>query len=218
MKPKRKIVERNPPGDPTLLKKASTQANLVRGLAALDSIWKRGVIPRDLEQHFYLTWYGFENGNVRRLSRTLGLHRNTLVMNFRLKVKYPSTIRLRRFWFKIGKSHPGKSFQERLFRFYNRAVKTPWLLNRENEALADLWLMGVDRKTIRAHYVLWALREGMDLFEISGKMRKGTRSVHRFRVYATKTGSPGKKWLEPLKAPKAEWFPQGKRGRRRRGL
>jgi len=213
---KRKKVPRNLPNDPTLIKKASTKANLVRGLAALDSLWKRGVTPKDLENHFLLTWFAFENGNVFRLAKTLNLHRNTLVLNYKQKFKKPSTVKLRKYWLGLGVLHAKREFNEKLLEFYHRIIKRPQLLSRENEGLANLWLMGVDRKTVRAHYVLWALRRGIKLTQICRNMRKNKRSVHRFRVYATRPGSPAKKWLEPLKATKAEWYPPGLRGRKGR--
>ena len=215
MKKRNKSKSKFPP-NPLILKEAAKKGNLGQGLKALDSIWKRGVIPRDLEQHFYLTWFAYENGNVRRLAETIGMHRNTLVLNYRVKVKHVSTLKLRRLLSEVRKTHPKKSFHEQLFRFYHRVFKEPWFLSRENEALANLWLMGVDRKTVRAQYVLWALRSGITLAEIARKMKRETSSVHRFRVYATRPGSPAQKWLAPLKATKAEWYPPGLRGRKKK--
>lgn len=54
---------------------------------ALGSVWKRGLLPKELENHILMTWLAYENGNVRRLSDTIGLHGNTLILNFKKKAK-----------------------------------------------------------------------------------------------------------------------------------
>lgn len=204
------------PNDPGLIIRVSTKANLVRGLSILDSIWKKGLLPKDLENHFLITWLAYENGNVSRLSQKIGLHRNTLVSYFKEKVKKPSTFKLRTLWLGINSAKGNKTFPDKLYKFYNHVVGAPHFSKKENEALGNLWLMGVDRKTVRANYILWALRRGRGLTEIAKVMKRSLRGIHRYRVYATRPGSPAKKWLEPLKATKAEWYPIWKRGRKRK--
>src|SRR5260221_14478777 len=86
------------PSDSKILKAASTKRNLVLGLATLASVWRRGLLPKDLENHFLMTWLAYENGNVARLSKTMGLHRNTLVIKYGNRSKNGSTINLRKLW------------------------------------------------------------------------------------------------------------------------
>lgn len=197
------------PSDPRILKKASTKRNLVRGLTALGSMWKRGLLPRDLENHWLVTWLAYENGNVRRLSDTIGLHRNTLILNFKEKVKKPSTFKLRTLWRKIQSKKAEKPFTDKLFEFYHKTINRPRFPMRENESLANLWLMGIHRKVVRAHFIIWSFRQGRKLEEICKRLGKHTRSIHRYRTYVTRPGSPAQKWLAPMKALKDEWFPPG---------
>lgn len=216
-KRKKRTNRSHHPNDPGLIKKAATRPNLTRGLDALASIWKRGLLPKDLENHYLMTWFAYDNGNVSRLSDRIGLHRNTLISNFREKVKKPSTIRPRHHWLRINSAKGKRTFPDKLYEFFNGIVRTPHFSKKENEGLANLWLMGVDRKTVRAHYILWALRRGMDLTEISKVMKKSLRGIHRYRVYATRPGSPAHKWFGPLKATNEEWYPIHRRGRKKKG-
>ncbi len=216
MKTKRKRAGgRHFPNDTMILKKASSKRNLVRGLAVLGSVWKRGLLPRDLENHFLMTWFAYENGNVHRLSDTIGLHRNTLILNFKEKVKRPSTFKLRTLWRKIQSKKAKKQFSDQLFDFYHKVIKRPRFSKIEDESLANLWLMGVTRKVVRAHFILWSFRQGRGLKEVCKSLGKHTRSIHRYRAYVTKLGSPAQKWFEPMKAKKKEWFRPGLRGKRK---
>ncbi len=207
--PKRqKSTRRNLPSDPKILKTANSSSNHVLGLKALASLWKRGFSPKDLENHFLMTWLAYENGNVSRLSKTLGLHRNTLVLNFRDKAKSPSTIKLRNLWLKILFSSGKKSFSHKVFEFYFRAFTKPPLKKFKNEGLVNLWLMGFPRKVVRLHFILWLFRRGRRLREVSRILRLNPRSIHRFRLQATQPGSPVAKWLGPLKPTHKDWYPK----------
>src|ERR1039457_448681 len=120
------------PSDPRILKKASTKRNLVRVLAALGSMWKRGLLPRDLENHFLMTWLAYENGNIRRLSDTIGLNRNTLILNFKEKAKKSSTFKLRTIWRKIQSKKTKRPFGDPLFYFYRKIISRPRFSRIEN--------------------------------------------------------------------------------------
>ncbi len=203
------------PTDPQILKTANSKCNHILGLKVLGSLWKRGLFPSDLENHFLMTWLAYENGNASRLSKTLGLHRNTLIFQFREKANSPSTIKLRKLWFKICSLSGKKSFSQKVFEFYFRAFTKPPLKKFENEGLVNLWLMGFPRKVVRLHFILWLFKRGRSLKEVSRILRLNPRSIHRFRLQATQPGSPVAKWLKPLKPTKKDWYPLGFGGRRK---
>ena len=68
------------PTDSQILKSANSKRNHILGLKVLGSLWKRRLLPRDLENHYLMTWLAYVNGNITKLSKTLGWHRNTLVL------------------------------------------------------------------------------------------------------------------------------------------
>ena len=201
------------PSDPRILKKASSRLNLIRGLKALDLLWKRGLLPWDLENHFLMTWLAYENGNVQRLSNTIGLHRNTLIFNFKEKIKKQSTFKLRTVWRKIQKKQAKRPFADHLFAFYHKVINRPRFTKTESEKLKNLWLMGIPRKVVLAHFISWSFRHGFNFEEVSKNLGTSGRSVHRYRIYATQKGSQALKWLGPMKAKKTDWFPTWKKWR-----
>jgi len=206
MSPKRKKKNRpSLPPNPANLKESAKKGNLEKGLAALESLWKRGVLPQNLMKHYLMTWLAYENGNVIRLSKTLGLNRNTVITRFNKKAGKRSTVRLRKSWERIGLAKP-RTFSERVYEFYRYEIKEPRLSKAESGGLTNLWLMGVPQRVLSSHYVLWSFRKGRGLVEISERLGKSKRTIHRFRAYAVRPGSPALKWLAPMKALKKEWF------------
>jgi hypothetical protein len=192
--------------DPNLIQTASTPNNLINGLKILDRLWTRGIVPAELRNHYFLTWLAYGNGNISRLSKTLGLNRNTLVLIFKQKLKKRYTFKLRVLWNEIRTEMPGRPFSLRLHQFYRRVFSFPRLSELENESMTNFWLMGVKQKDLLAHYFLWALRRGMNIKKMSKILGMSDRSVMRAREYALRPGSPAKRWLEPMKVKESDWF------------
>ena len=216
MKAKRKSVGGGAfPSDPSILKKASSKRNLVRGLATLGILWKRGLLPKDLNSHFYITWLAFENGNATRLAKVLNLHRNSLIFIFKNKLRKPSTYKLRKMWLKIGSSFKNKTFSDKVRIFHKKTIGNPRIFAKENRGLVNLWLMGMPRKVVLAHFISWSFRQGLNLEAVSKRLRTSGRSVHRYRSYAAQKGSPTLKWLGSMKVTRSEWFPLWKNWRRK---
>lgn len=201
--------------DPSILKSADSRRSHIQGLKALGSLWNRGLLPNDLENHFFITWLAYVNGNVFSLSSTLGLHRNTLINIFKHKAKKSSTYKLRKIWLQINSAEKTDSFSERVFRFYHRVIKAPKFSRAENKALANLWLMGMTRKAIRSHFVFWFSRRGEDIKKTSKRMGLNYRTLRRYRAYAAGPNSPAAKWLKPLRPKKKDWYPLGFGGRKK---
>ncbi len=218
MKPRRKKYRKSHfQSDPKLLKKAYSKQNLTRGLWVLASLWKRCLLPRDLENHYLMTWLAYANGNVSRLSEVIGWHRNTLVLYFRDKIKKPSTIKFRKLWLSIRSKDSKKAFPEKVLEFYQRMFSKPRFSKRENAGLVHLWLMGVPRKVVKYNFILYLFRQGKNINEVSQRLGMDARSISRYRWEATKPGSPAIKWFKPLKAKREEWYPSGhRRGRKRK--
>jgi hypothetical protein len=200
------------PPDPKILREISKRENIAKGVAALDSIWKQGILPNDLTGHYFITWLAYVNGNTVRFAKLTGLNRNTVIVTFLNGLRQPSTFKLRGLWFRVKERNKGKTFQDQVRIFYEKVVSKPRLQNNESRALVCLWLMGVPRKVIRAHYVFWSLRQGRGLMEIGIRLGKDLRSIHRYRVYGSKQGSLANKWLILMGINKSDWQPR-KRGR-----
>ncbi len=209
MKPKK--VRRKPfPRDTKILKKASSKRNLIRGLATLDSIWKRGLSPKDTDKHFLMTWLTYERGNVVWLSKTIGQSRSTLILNLQKLFKSSPFLKLRQISKMILVENSNQPFFSKVYEFYCRFIRKPRLTEKENEGLTNLWLMGVNRKVVRSHFILWSHRQGRTLREICKRWEKNSLPVNRLRAYAAKPGSPVMKWLKPLKLTKTDFsFPKG---------
>jgi hypothetical protein len=195
--------------DQKLLKEATQKGNLEKGLKALDSLWKRGINFQELEGSFYFSWLSYANWNVINMAKYAKLHRNTVIVVFRHSFQIRSIYNLRLKWKKIRDKKI--SFPEKVKIIYDQAGMKPRFSKEETKGMVNLWLMGVPWEVVRAHFVLWSMRQGRSNREISNILGIHGRSVHRYRAYALRPGSPARKWLEPLKVKNKEWFFQ--RGR-----
>jgi len=175
----------------------------------MGNLWKRGLVPADLEKHFYLTWFAYWNGNVFRWAKASGIHRNTLILIFQEKLRKSSTIQLRELWFRIQSQSSKKGFADRLHAFYQKVASAPRFTKAESEGLSNLWLMGFPFKLLRIHYVLWAAREGLNKPEMMKKLGLGVRSLARIKASGGKPGSPAWKWFAPLKPTINDWYEFG---------
>ena len=205
---------KTPPSDPKLIQTAKSEKNLKRGLAVLDTLWKRGLTPKDTEKHYHLTWFAYENGNMIAVAKRLDMHRNTISADLIEKVKVRSRVELRQVWKKIYYEDTKKPFADMVFEFYKQTLQKPVLTKSESEALTNLWLMGVTRRVLRAHFILVSLRQGRTMKELCRTLQRDNRSLVRYRSNAAKPGSPEGKWLLPMKLKKYDWINPG-RGKRK---
>ena len=85
------------------------------GLNTLESFWSAGAIPEKLKGHYYLTWYALYDGNLRQLSKGIGLYRNTYYGILKKNFGITNALRLRAEWQKIKEERRGKQFNDQLF-------------------------------------------------------------------------------------------------------
>jgi hypothetical protein len=178
-----------------------------RGLAALSQIWRRGIKPKNLKQHYFLTWFAWKNGNVFQLARTIGMHRNSIIVIFKKERGTTRNLKLRMVWKKLCRSHPTRPFLARFCGFYQKIGAKPALTASQNSALASLWLMGMPRKAIRAHYLLWGFRRGMGRKDLARELGISYRTLNRIKQGANKKGSVPDVWLRVMSPKKKDWYP-----------
>jgi len=95
-------------GEEKVFKKSKKAMN--QGLKILGQLWARGLKPWDLRLHFFLTWLARENGNVFRLAKTIGMHRNSVIVIFKKERGTAKSLKLRMIQIKTCDSPPSWSF------------------------------------------------------------------------------------------------------------
>ena len=182
----------------------------------MGTLWDKGLLPDDLEKHFYLTWFAFKNGNVVQLAKGAGIHRNTAITKFQQNWGPKFTHGFRRLWRKIKSSYSRKDLPEQIFQFYKKVGKRPAFSKFQSKGLVWLWLSGLPWKTLRTHYAIWAIRNGETRAEISKRLGISGRTFHRIRIQGAWKGGLAHKWLLPLRPKESEWYPGWARGRIRK--
>jgi hypothetical protein len=200
---------------PATSKAKISKRALVSGLNTLDRLWARGFQPKDIWEHFLLTWFALSNGNVIKLSSLLGIGRTTLVYRYqRFTGKYAFS--LRRGWQLIGRMNKKSPFHKQLLILYKQFVTKPSLTPKENQHLVGLWTMGFPEKVVKVHYAFWMIREGYSRQEIIDRLDKTTRTLYRLMVFSLKKGGPVDRWLYPVKNKRELWIGLRKPGRHKK--
>lgn len=186
-------------------------------LVVLNRQWDRGLMPWELDNHYFLTWFGFKNGNVVQLAKAAGIHRNTAIGKFQSKWGKKFTFKLRQVWREITRKFPKDKFEGRVYRFYRKRGYGPGLKRKESNALVNIWLVGFPLKALRTHYSLWALRKGWTREDVSRELGISPRTFHRIRVMGAWKGELAHKWMLPLRPSERDWYPAWKSGKRKKG-
>lgn len=200
----------NVPFVPEKVKIQRTTRDILKGYKALDQLWSKGLKPKDLKFHFYLTWYAYAKGNGTLMAKMCGFHRNVMFYIFKSANGSTNTLRYRVLWEKIKTQYPNKDFFYRYLKFYVLTGGKANLNLSQHTTLTNLWLVGFPFSVLRSHYLLWAVRQRKDSHEIAKMMGKNYRSVLRFKQHALRPGSIDRKWLKPLKSKYEEWYPTRK--------
>ena len=155
-------------------------------------------MPQDLKLHFYLTWFARANGNASEMAQLVKIHRNQVLLMFAELRGTRRTFKLRKGWEKLRKKFPKKDFFYRFLKFYASFGRKPNLLLYQHNSLINLWLMGFPFKVLRAHFVLWAFRNGWTKEVIMKRFRFDKRTLHRIRFEGADKKSRAGYWLKPL--------------------
>lgn len=190
------------------LKADSSKTVLLEGLDCLKALWKKGLKPKDLNKHYFLTWFCFANGVMVRQSQILRMRRQSLIEVFGRIGLGNGTYKLRRIWLKILWKHPKKPFHDLLFSFYRKAVKKPVFSPAENEKLIRLWKMGFPLKALLPHFVLCAFQEGLSIEGTAERLGVDWRTIYGYISLGSREGSPVWQWLSPLRPKAKDWYPK----------
>lgn len=200
----------NVPFVPEKVKFQRTTRDILKGYKALDQLWSKGLKPKDLKLHFFMSWLARSNGNASVMAQMCGIHRNQVLLMFGELRGSRRTFKLRKTWEKLRVKYPKKDFFYRFLKFYVSSKGKPNLFLYQHTALVNLWLMGFPFKVLKAHYVLWAFRKGITKEEVSKRFCRDKRSLHRLRFEAANKKSKAYIWLRPLKPKYEEWYPHRK--------
>jgi hypothetical protein len=187
----------------------TSKLDLARNIKVFDKLWKRGLLPKDFKQHYFLTWLAYSNGNASKLSKALGLHRNTIIWVFK-NLKINKTYKFRILWRNHQMKSLKQSFHKQFNSFFKKMGGKPSFKPLENKNLVALWLMKMPPKAVKAHFVLWALRSGFTRKQVSQKLDISERSMHRIRFNGAQKSSKMGQWLAPLKPTVKDWYPNRK--------
>jgi len=162
-------------------------------------MWGRDLLPQDLERHYFLHWFVVYEGNILKTAEALKVHRNTIQGHF-LSLGYSKkSVRLRHAWQTIQLHARPLSFENKFFTFYKRFGDKPRLNPKENKDLVGLWNIRFPYKTLAAHYLLWAQREGKSkdwaIKRLDYSFRHRARLLSQVVQNKTRDGF----WLSPLK-------------------
>lgn len=170
-----------------------------RGLATLDRLWSRGLLPQDLDRHYFLHWFVVYKGNIIQTAKALDIHRNTIQGHF-LELGYSKkSVKLRHAWQLMEQKPKKMSFENKFHTFYKRFSGKPSLSPDENNALIGLWQAKFPFKTLTPHYLLWAIRTGKPKNWVEKKMGYSYRHKARLLSNVVKPKTRDGFWLSPLK-------------------
>jgi hypothetical protein len=182
------------------------KTRLSRGLRTLSLLWKRGLVPDDLERSYMLYWFLVCGGNILEAARRLGIHRNT-IQGYFLRFRYSRrAVRLRHAWGNLKERFPRKAEAELFHLFYRQHGEKPSFGSTETRGLVSLWSAGFPMKVLKAHYLLWASRRGKDRDWIESRL--GFSNRHQLRIFGQigRTGTRENFWLRTLSPKRDEWY------------
>ena len=191
------------------LRPGSSMADVKRGLEALNSFWKAGYRPDDLERHYFFTWFADSDGRILGAVRKMGIHRVTF-QNYMEKMGLSrQTIRLRKVWQGLDDGKGKKSFNRRVLALYRKMKFKPNVTPAQNDALIGLWLSGFPNKMMMPLFILWAVRSGKDRKWISKELDFTVRHTIRVLPSIASIKTETAFWLSPLKPKVLEMYKPG---------
>jgi hypothetical protein len=182
------------------------KTKLLKGLNNLGHLWKRGLIPENLERHYMLFWFLQSGGNILEAARRLKIHRNT-IQGYFLRFGYSKrAVKLRHEWNALREKHPRKSEADLFHLFYHSHNGKPRFSAVESDGLVLLWNTGFPMKVLKAHFLLWAVRSEKNRAWIADQLDFSNR--HQLRIFGQLNRPASREffWLSCLQLKKNEWF------------
>jgi hypothetical protein len=172
---------------------------LMDGYKTLNVLWDRGLVPKDLELHYFLHWFVLYEGNIVQTASALRVHRNNIQGHFRKFGFANKTYSLRDRWVALLEDHWEDSFETNFFKFFSRFNTETKFTPDENAHLAALWQSKFPFKTLLAHYALWAVRAHKPADWVQKKLDYSYRHHLRLLTSLLSTKTRNGFWLSPLK-------------------
>jgi hypothetical protein len=194
-------------------KTSFSKKRLLEGYRTLSGLWQKGLLPDDLELHYFLHWFALCDGNISRAAKALQIHRNNVEGRFPKFGLRGQAFNLRHSWARLVEKNKQASFKSNFLQFYRQAGGKPKFTPEENSGLTALWQTGFPFKTLLAHYALWGARAGKPKPWVQSQL--GYSHRHHLRLLTT-IRDPRKGngfWLAPLKPRPGEIAPRTGRPR-----
>jgi hypothetical protein len=183
-----------------------SKSDLTKGLQTIGKLWNKGLLPKDLERHYFLHWFVVYNGNILQTANALQIHRNTIQGHF-LDLGYSKkSVRLRHAWAELMDKNKSNSFESNFLSFYEQFGAKPQFTAEENKVLIALWKTKFNFKTLSSHYLLWALRSGKTKDWVQKKLDYSTRHRIRLLTGLLKPKNRDGFWLSVLKPSSQEIY------------
>src|SRR5665213_2971816 len=184
-----------------------SKKRLQQGCRTLNGLWHKGLLPDDMEVHFFLHWFSFYRGNISRAAQALQMHHNNLEGRFRRFGLQDGAFNLRHSWLRLAEKNRNESFESNFLKFYRQVRVKPKFTPEENSRLTALWQTGFPFKTLLAHYVLWAIRAGKPKTWVQSQLGYTDRNRRRYLTSVRNPTGNGF-WLAPFKPRPEEVSPR----------
>ena len=172
----------------------------------LDRIWARDMVPWNLEQHYFLFWFIFYQGDIQRIAEGLDVHRNTVQFQFDRFGIAEKSDQLLQIWADLAVKNKKSAYESTFLRLYKMYNPPSEVTPSENKNLIRLWQAGFSFKTLNAHYMLWALRNEKSKEWLQKKLGYTSHHCMRVLVSILDPNSTTGLWLAPLKPNPSEIY------------
>src|SRR5665213_4274299 len=172
--------------------------DLLKSYKTLNKLWHKGLLPNDLEFHYFLHWFAFYQGNINHAVRELHIHRSSFYIGLEKFGFSGKALNLRHSWQRLAEKNKKASFPAIFFKFYRRYGK-PKFTPEENRRLTALWQIRFPFKALRTHYALWGIRAGQPMEWVQKKLGHSQRNHLRLLAPLRNPKTGYGFWLSPLK-------------------
>jgi hypothetical protein len=157
-----------------------SKKRLLEGYRTLNQLWQKGLLPYDLELHYFLHWFAFYGGKTSHAARALQISRNGMEKHLGRSGFQGQGFQLRRSWKRLTGKNKKNSFESNFLRFYRQAGGKPKFTPEENGRLAALWQTGFPFKSLLAHYAFWGVRAGKPKLWVQNQLGYSKRNYQRY--------------------------------------
>jgi hypothetical protein len=182
------------------------------GLKAVDKLFRRGVLPSDLMAHYLLFHFVESHGNIIKMAKAMGCHRNSIQFHFAKLGISQQSVKMRKTW-DIIEHGKKRYFWDHFQIFFNWVVKLDRKSKQirftpaETQGLVALWESRVPFKMLEPFFILsrarakHARQDSFERLEISP--RHGMRLIKKLF-----DRHPSQPWIRLMDAKTNEVYSQ----------